>query len=90
MDKLPYYIKPLGLGDIKYPQNWLQEKLGKNISNLNKYYAEFTGFYWIWKNKLSNLKDDDLIGNCHNRVLWLNEFKINKTMLTTESLFDNL
>ena len=49
MDKLPYYIKPLGLGDVKYPPNWLQEKLGKNISNLNKYYAEFTGFYWIWK-----------------------------------------
>ena len=23
MDKLPYYIKPLGLGDIKYPQNCL-------------------------------------------------------------------
>ena len=65
--------------------------LGKNISNLNKYYAEFTGFYWIWKNQLSNLKDDDLIGNCHNRVLWLNEFKINKIkMLTTKSLFDNL
>ena len=90
MDRLPNYIKPLGLGDVKYPKKWLHEKSEKNISNLNKYYAEFTGFYWIWKNRLSNLKDDDLIGNCHNRVLWLNKFKHNKAKLTTKSLFSNL
>ena len=90
MDTLPDYIKPLGLGDVQYPKNWLHERSKKNISNLNKYYAEFTGFYWIWKNQLSNLKDDDLIGNCHNRVLWLNEFKINKSKFTTKSLFSNL
>ena len=36
LDKLPSYIKPLGLGDNNYPDHWLNEKNGKNISNLNK------------------------------------------------------
>jgi len=89
MEKLPNYIIPLGLGLEKYPNNWLTEKNGDNISSLNKYYAEFTGLYWIWKNKIKNLGDNDLIGNCHNRVLWLNELIEKKKKFTTESLFDN-
>ena len=43
MEKLPNFVIPLGLGEEKYPNNWLTEKVGKNISSLNKYYAEFTG-----------------------------------------------
>ena len=53
LDRLPKHIIPLGLGSKKFPQNWLDEKEGKNISNLNKYYGEATGIYWIWKNKIS-------------------------------------
>ena len=36
LDKLPSYIKPLGLGNANYPNHWLTEKNGENISNLNK------------------------------------------------------
>ena len=90
MDKLPKFIIPLGLGDGKYPSNWLNEKSGINISNLNEYYAEFSGFYWIWKNELSRMRDDDLIGNCHNRVLWLNQFQTKKKKFTSDTLFNNL
>lgn len=89
MEKLPNYIIPLGLGEEKYPDNWLIEKAGDNISALNKYYAEFTGFYWIWKNKISNLNDNDLIGNCHNRVLWLNNYIEKKKKFTSDSLYKN-
>ena len=35
LDKLPSYIKPLGLGNYKYPKHWLDEKNGENIL-LNK------------------------------------------------------
>ena len=31
IDKLPSYIKPLGLGNEEYPEHWLAEKNGKNI-----------------------------------------------------------
>ena len=41
IDKLPSYIKPLGLGNEEYPEHWLAEKNGKNIVNLNKYYEMY-------------------------------------------------
>lgn len=89
MEKLPSIIIPLGLGEEKYPDNWLTEKIGSNISSLNKFYAEFTGLYWIWKNKIDNLDNNDLIGNCHNRVLWLNDLIEEKKKFTSETLFEN-
>ena len=42
IDKLPSYIKPLGLGNTEYPKQWLTDKKGENISNLNKYYGDAT------------------------------------------------
>ena len=90
MDNFPNYIKPLGLGETKYPQHWLSEKKGKNILSLNKYYAELTGIYWIWKNQLDGLENEDLLGNCHYRVLWLNEYLDKKKKFTTESLHNKL
>mgnify|MGYP001361691579 CR=1 FL=1 len=33
LEKLPSYIKPLGLGETSYPKNWLTEKTGENISS---------------------------------------------------------
>ncbi len=40
LDKLPSYIKPLGLGNRTYPKHWLTEQNGENISNLNSYFSE--------------------------------------------------
>ncbi len=89
LNKLPNYIIPLGLGNETYPSFWLNEKKGINITELNKFYAEFTGLYWIWKNQ-TNLNNEDLIGNCHNRVLWLNKLIMEKKKFTTQSLYENL
>ena len=90
MDKLPSYIKPLGLGNTAYPKHWLTEKDGDNISMLNKYYGEATGFYWIWKNKLKDLDDKDWIGTCHYRKLWLNNLYEKKQKLSANSLYSKL
>ena len=90
IDKLPPYIKPLGLGNVDYPEDWLTEKKGNNISALNKYYGEASGFYWIWKNKLKGLNDDDWIGTCHYRKLWLNNLYDEKQKLSVDSLYSNL
>ena len=90
IDTLPDYIYPLGLGENTFPTNWYNEKNGKNISNLNQYYGELTGLYWIWKNKLVEMKRDDLIGNCHYRKLWLNNLYINKQKFSFSSLYSKL
>jgi len=90
LEKLPSYIKPLGLGNTGYPDHWLTEKAGNNISELNKYYGEATGFYWIWKNRLKNLNENDWIGTCHYRKLWLNNLYERKQKLSISSLHSNL
>ena len=90
MDNLPDFIKPLGLGQTKYPSHWYDEKKFINISHLNKYYAEFTGFYTILKNFINEFDHNDLIGNCHNRVLWLNNFYNKKQKFSTKSLYSEL
>ena len=90
LDKLPSYIKPFGLGNNNYPEKWLTEQKGENIFNLNKYYGEATGVYWIWKNKLKNIDENDWIGTCHYRRLWLNNLYKEKQKFSINSLYDNL
>tara|TARA_B100000242_G_scaffold292481_1_gene267975 strand:+ start:68 stop:880 length:813 start_codon:yes stop_codon:yes gene_type:complete len=90
IDKLPKYINPIGLGINKFPDHWLDEKKGTNISNLNKHYGELTGLYWIWKNILPDMKDEDIIGNCHYRKLWLNNLYFKKIKISFSSLNSNL
>jgi len=41
---------------------------GDNISDLNPYYCELTGHYWVLKNYIDT-SDDDYIGFCHYRRL---------------------
>ena len=90
IDNLPKYIFPLGLGKKKFPSNWLDEKVGKNISNLNSYYGELTGVYWIWKNQIPKMSDKDMIGICHYRKLWLNDNYSKKQKLSFSSLYSQL
>lgn len=62
--------QPLHVGhacakDLGYPG----DDTGENISHLNCYYSELTGFYWLWK----NCKDVDYIGTCHYRRFLIND-----------------
>ena len=71
LKRLPNNIIPIVLGNNK-SQFFENENNGINISHLNKYYAELTGIYWVFKNKIKQHNDDDWIGFCHYRRLWLN------------------
>ena len=68
----------------KYPSHWLIDSTGPNISHKNKNYASLTVFFWIWKNALKNMNDNDWISLCHYRRFWI-KFKhddsINKNNL---------
>ncbi|MBR0513656.1 MAG: DUF4422 domain-containing protein [Clostridia bacterium] len=49
----PMYV-PMVAGaavfDTKYPENYVLDNTGDNISEKNRPYSEFTATYWIWKN----------------------------------------
>ena len=81
---------PLGLGNSKFPAHWLTEKSGKSIIQLNEYYGEATGIYWIWKNYLNNLYSEEFIGFCQYRRLWLNDLYLNKQKNNSSSLYSKL
>lgn len=55
---------PLQVGRACHePLGYLGDDTGENISNLNAYYSELTGVYWLWK----NFHAADIVGICHYR-----------------------
>lgn len=60
----PMYV-PLHVGhkQAKEDFGYLGDDTGDNISDLNCYYAELSGVYWVWK----NYHDADYVGICHYR-----------------------
>lgn len=61
---------PLQVGSAVHEDlGYLRDDDGDHISQLNCYYSELTGLYWIWK----NVADLDYVGTCHYRRYLLNE-----------------
>ncbi len=61
---------PLQVGSALHEDlGYVRDDTGDNISDLNPYYAELTGQYWLWK----NCPEVDIIGCCHYRRYILNE-----------------
>lgn len=90
LNKLPKNIIPFGLGKNIFPNHWLNELKKDNIHQFNKYFGEATGIYWVWKNLLSNFSNDDFIGFCQYRRLWLNGLFVKKQKKTFHSLNSQL
>lgn len=62
--------EPLHVGrEGKVDLGYLSDNTGEHISDLNCYYSELTGFYWLWK----NYHEAEYIGTCHYRRFLLNE-----------------
>jgi hypothetical protein len=78
------------LGHNNFPDYWIRENIGDNLIDLNPYYAEFSMFYWIWKNKLNEMQENDFIGTCQHRRLWLNNLFVKKQKFNFTSLYSNL
>lgn len=58
-----YKTLSLGNNTELYGDNIYRDDSGDNISDMNGFYSELTGIYWIWKNY--NIKD--YVGICHYR-----------------------
>lgn len=57
---------PLLVGGGQKDYGYCRDDAGENISSKNKFYAELTGLYWIWKNS-----NADVVGICHYRRYFL-------------------
>ena len=61
---------PVGLGESHFDSEWIRDNTGNNISKKNKYYGEYTFYYWFWKNLLPKLMDNTWIGFTGYRYHW--------------------
>lgn len=74
---------PLQVGSAKArPLGYLRDDSGEHISELNCYYSELTGLYWVWK----NVRKIDYVGTCHYRRYLLNR----QGCLFTEKEYETL
>ena len=64
---------PVGLGQDNFDDNWLRDNTGINISHKNPYYGEYTFHYWLWKNYLEKIENQEWLGFCAYRRFWSNE-----------------
>ena len=69
---------PVGLGSNNFSNEWTRDNTLLNIANKNKYYAEYTFYYWYWKNVLPKSENNRWVGFCSYRELWGNKSKISK------------
>ena len=65
----PVYI-PLHVGcELSQDLGYMGDNTGEHISDLNPYYGELSGLYWIWRNET----EADIVGVCHYRRFFVNE-----------------
>lgn len=58
-----YKTLSVGNNTELYGDNIIKDNTGDNISNMNIFYGEMSGIYWLWKNY--NIKE--YVGICHHR-----------------------
>ena len=58
---------PAGVGKNNFPPNYIIENSGDNIADKNFCYSETSFHYWIWKNLLPKLNENEWIGTCQYR-----------------------
>ena len=68
-----------GVGQTKFPDNYLKCDGENNIFHKEKFYSELTFHYWYWKNMLAN-EDSDWVGFCQKRRFWINNDVGNKSI----------
>ena len=69
---------PVGLKNKNFSKEWLLDSTGKNISEKNPFYREYTFYYWYWKTLLKEKKASEWVGFCSYRELWGEKKKYSK------------
>jgi hypothetical protein len=85
--KIPY--KFAGVGNAKFPKNYLLSNKSDNIFYKEKYYSELTFQYWFWKNMLKKIRKNTWIGFCQKRRFWLKK-NVDKLKINTKNIKKNI
>ena len=73
-----FLIGEIGVGKNNFPSNYIIENSGNNIADKNFCYSETSFHYWIWKNLLPKLNEDEWIGTCQYRRYFVKKEYANK------------
>ena len=85
-------LKLVGVGQEKFPKNYIKCDTKENIFYKEKYYSELTFHYWYWKNILYKEKND-WVGFCQKRRFWIRKEHEKKKIFKdnlNESLLDEI
>jgi hypothetical protein len=74
----PFY--PLYVGQAANTKPGLNDQTGDSISNKNSYYSELTAQYWVWKNLLTSIEVDEIVGFCHYRRFFSYGLSVNNLL----------
>ena len=72
---------PVGLGQNNFSNKWMRDNTGINISHKNSYYGEYSFYYWIWKNYLNKIDDNNWLGFAGYRYHWAQSGEIHSDEL---------
>ena len=81
-------LLPIEVGCARRNANTVQYDLRDdakdNISELNEYFGELTGLYWIWRNE--KFKQDDIVGFAHyNKILDIKDKYVERIIMNREA-----
>lgn len=77
LDRFFPTIQMVGIGDLSFPNSWINSNKKINISNKFFSYADLVAHYYVWKNLLLKFNDSQWIGFLQYRRFWLKQ-KISK------------
>ena len=69
----------VGMGSGNFPSDWIRDNTGENISNKNKYYDMYSFHYWLWKNYLDKIKENEWICFSNYRRFWRSNLPFNES-----------
>ena len=71
LEKIKYIN--VGMGNNKFPDNWILDSTGDHISEKNKYYDMYSFHYWLWKNYLDKINNNKWVCFSTYRRFWKSE-----------------
>jgi hypothetical protein len=71
LDSFSPLVTMVGLGEEKFPDNWINSNFNNKISSKFFSYADLVGYYHIWKKFITDIDNDTLISFSQYRRFWL-------------------